>query len=118
MIKPRLFVCSEANAPLDGPLRENRHVVELNTQGSNPDVHLILEDVAKVAKRDLTPRLVDFLEIAAYVYAADACTDRGGAWSDDDTTEPWDRNFLFVLPVRDLAFWSQESVARLLRDVL
>jgi hypothetical protein len=86
--------------------------------GSNPNVHIRFQDVAKVFRRDLPPRLIDFLEIAAYVFTADCATDRGDKWTNDDSTEPWGRDLAFVIPVRDAAFWNKIEVRNLLEDVL
>jgi hypothetical protein len=71
-----------------------------------------------VFDQHLSPRLEDLLEIAAYVYTADCATRRVGNWADDDTTEPWDRDFHFVVPVRDLAFWTRKDVSDLLVETL
>jgi hypothetical protein len=118
MIKPRLVLCSGAVLPDgDAPPRE-RQVIELATHGMKANVHLRLEDVARVLLEHLSPRLVDLLEIAAYVFAADSATRRGTEWSDEGATEPWDRDFRFVVPVRDLSFWSRGDVSQLLVEVL
>jgi len=66
----------------------------------------------------LSPRLIDFLEIASYVYSADCATPRGKKWTDDDTTEPWARDLSFVMPVRDLEFWAQEHIQSLIEKIL
>jgi hypothetical protein len=118
MIKPRLFLCSGVTLPPADPLLQGRVVVELSTQGAEANVHLRLEDVATQFMEDLSPRLVDLLEIAAYVYTADCATARGGEWADDGTTEPWDRDFQFVVPVRDVTFWLRADVGKLLTQVL
>lgn len=117
MIEPRLVLCSGAKVPDEDPRRAGRHVVELDALGHPANVNLRLEDVAKVFLQHLTPRLVDLLEIAAYVYAADANTRRSGKW-EDDAVEPWGREFRMVVPVRDLAFWSRPDVADLLPKTL
>jgi 7-cyano-7-deazaguanine synthase in queuosine biosynthesis len=117
MIEPRLVLCSGAKVPADDPRRAGRHVVELDALGHPANVNLRLEDVAKVFLKHLTPRLVDLLEIAAYVYAADANTRRAGKW-EDDAVEPWGRQFRMVVPVRDLAFWTRADVADLLPRTL
>src|SRR5439155_14483881 len=36
-----------------------------------------------------SPRLVDLLEIASYVFSADCATSRGSEWTDDYSTEAW-----------------------------
>ena len=66
----------------------------------------------------MSARLIDFLEIASYVYSADCATPRGTKWTDDDATEPWSRDFSFVIPVRDLGFWAQEHIQSLIEKIL
>lgn len=118
MILPRLFLCSDVAGPEIDALKDGRHVVELSTGGSRANVNLSVEDLAKKFRQDLQPRLADLLEIAAYVYAADCATPRSGAWANAGATEPWQRDFKFVIPVEDVEFWSQESIQSLLRQVL
>lgn len=118
MITPRLFLCSGVEVPQDDPIRAGRQVVALDSLGSNSNVTLKVEDVAKVFSKHLSPRLVDLLEIASYVFSADCATSRGTAWTDNDSTEQWTRDFVFVIPVRDLQFWCQQEVSRLLGQIL
>lgn len=117
MIEPRLVLCSGAAIPEDDPRREGHQLVELDALGHPANVNLRLEDVARVFLKHLTPRLVDLLEIAAYVYTSDATTKRKGAW-EEDAVEPWGRRFRMVVPVRDLAFWTRPDVAELLPRTL
>jgi hypothetical protein len=118
MSRPRLFLCSEVCVETDDPLRQGRHLVTLSTQGSEANVNVRLFDLARVFSQHLSPRLEDALEIATYVFAADCATSRAGKWSDDDTSEPWRRDFRFVVPVRDLPFWDQGDVKQLLSQAL
>jgi len=117
MIEPRLFLCNDAVLPENDPLRDGRHTVELRTYGSRRNVNIHLEDLARVFHEHLTPRLQDLLEIASYIYTADCGTQRGGKWGDNDTTEPWPRDFRFVVPVRDVGFWGNPEVAGLLSEI-
>jgi hypothetical protein len=117
-MKGRLFVCSGAPIPAADSSFKKEDVVELATQGEKRNVNLQVEDVAKVFKMDLSKRLTDFLEIASYVYAGDASTRRDGAWTDDYTTESWGRNFKFIIPVRDVDFWSKPKTKKALIDAL
>src|SRR5437764_1370155 len=110
MIKPRLVLCSGVNIAQGDPLRDGRRALELSTHGRHANVNVRIEDVAKALMRDLSPRLVDLLEIAAFVFTADCATTRGAEWGDDDTREPWDRNIKFVIPVRDPRFWASKEV--------
>ena len=86
--------------------------------GRKPNVHIRLENVAKVVRQNLSSRLIDFLEIASYVYSADCATPRGEKWTDDDSTEPWSRDFSFVVPVRDLEFWARAEIQCLIEEIL
>jgi len=115
MSKPRLFLCSGADG-IGTP--DDRHVVKLDSVGSKPNVNIRLENVTRAFAKDLSPRLVDLLEIAAYVYAADSATRRDGVWADDDSTEPWSRDLGFVIPVREPDFWNQKTVQDLLANTL
>ncbi len=116
---PRLFLCSGAKLRNNDPLQGRRVVVELSTNGRNPNVNLVIEDLAGRFQDDLQPRLLDMIEIAAYVYAADCATQRtSGAWAEAGATEPWQRDLSFVIPVTDTDFWSQESITGLLKQML
>ena len=86
--------------------------------GSKPNVHIRFENVAKVFRQNLSPRLIDFLEIASYVYSADCATPRGKKWTDDDSTEPWSRDFSFVIPVREPEFWTRAEIQCLIEEIL
>jgi len=118
MIPPRLFLCSGAALPPNDPLAEGRKIVALDSIGPNANVNVRLENVARILNRHLSPRLVDLLEIASYVFTADCATNRGHGWTDEKSTEAWDRDFSFVLPVRDLGFWERAEVGQLLQEVL
>ena len=74
--------------------------------------------MARAVQRNLSPRLVDFLEIASYVYSADCATRRGKKWTDDDSTEPWTRDFSFVIAVRDFDFWARAEIQCLIEEIL
>lgn len=117
MIEPRLVLCSGATISDDDSRRAGNQVVALDALGHPSNVNLRVEDVARAFLKHLTPRLVDLLEIAAYVYTADATTKRKGTW-DEDSVEPWGRRFRMVVPVRDHAFWTRSDVAELLPRTL
>lgn len=118
MSRSRLILCSGLTVPDDDSLRVNRQVVELTAHGTNSNVNIRLEDVARVFQKHLSPRLMDLLEIAAYVFSADCATSRGKGWTDKQTLEPWERDFQFVIPVRDLTFWERDDVQGLLIEFL
>jgi hypothetical protein len=118
MIDPRLFVCSGAKIASGDPFATGRKRIDLDSIGSDPNVHIRFENVAEIFQQHLSPRLKDFLEIAAYVYSADCSTQRGKKWTDGDSAEPWGRDFSFVIGVREPDFWSSNAISSLLTEVL
>ena len=118
MTEPRLFVCGGAKVAVTDPVAKERRCVALDSVGGDANVNIRFENVAKVFGPDLSARLVDFLEIASYVYSADCATSRGKAWRDDNSTEPWGRDFAFVIAVRDPAFWGATKIRKLIEEVL
>lgn len=118
MIAPRLFLCSGAQVAADDPVATGRQLVELDSVGSGANVNIRFENVAKVFNKHLSPRLVDLLEIASYVFSADCATSRGSEWTDESSTEPWGRDFSFVIPVREPAFWNSSEHNCLITNIL
>lgn len=118
MIEPRLFLCSGAKLAKKHPVATGRRPVELDSIGDKANVNIRIENVANVFGQHLSPRLVDLLEIASYVFSADCATPRGIAWADESSTEPWSRDLAFVIPVRDLSFWNSKQIKSLLEEVL
>jgi len=118
VIAPRLFVCSGAKIAATAAIADGRQRIDLDSIGKKANVHIRFENVAKVLHQHLSPRLVDLLEIASYVYSADCATSRGKAWTDDDSTEPWGRDFAFVIPVREPEFWNTSKIKDLIEEVL
>lgn len=118
MIAPRLFACSGAKIDASDALAAGKQRIDLNAIGNKANVNIRFENVARVFNQHLSPRLVDLLEIASYVYAADCATSRGKEWTDDDSTEPWGRELAFVIPVREPAFWNSPEITRLIIEVL
>ena len=116
MIDPRLFLCSGGTVEANDVITTGRKIIKLDSIGSQANVNIRFENVAKVLQGHLSPRLMDLLEVAAYVYTADCSTQRGTEWSDEDSTEPWERDFSFVIPVRDPEFW--DSVSGKVAEVL
>jgi hypothetical protein len=97
------------------PMATGKKLVHLDAVGRKANVHIRFENVAKVFR---LPRLIDFLEIASYVYSADCATPRGTKWIDDDSTEPWRRDFSFVISVREPEFWGRAEIQCLMEEIL
>lgn len=117
MSKPRLILCSGASPPVNAPVPKPI-VLRLTSRGTNANVHINVMNVAKVYERQLSPRLKDLLEIAAYIYSADCGVERGDGWDDGHSTERWGRQSHFVIPVRDHAFWNRAEVQTQLSQIL
>jgi len=111
-------VCSGATVAASDPVAKGRHFLKLDSIGGKANVNIRFENVAKVFRHDLSARLVDFLEIASYVFSADCATRRGADWTDDDSTEPWGRDFAFVIAVREPDFWCTPKIKDLIEEVL
>jgi hypothetical protein len=118
VIAPRLFLCGGAKLGSNDPIGGGRLSVELDSIGSRANVNIRFENVAKVFGRQLSPRLVDLLEISSYVFSADCATRRGTEWTDGQSIEAWSRDFAFLIPVRDVVFWSSEAIQSLMVEVL
>ena len=95
------------------PAWAGRHRVELDSISRNHNVHIQFDDVVRKVDRNISPRLMDFLEIASYVFTADCSTERG-EWSDEKGEEPWGRDLAFVIAVREPEFWSTPRVKGLM----
>jgi hypothetical protein len=99
------------------PVRMGRHLVELDSIGHNHNVNIRFDDVARKLQQNISPRLMDFLEIASYVFTADCSTQRG-KWTDEKSEEPWGRDLAFIIAVREPEFWATPKVKSLMQEVL
>ena len=118
MIEPRLFVCNGSFQNENDRRAIGRKLLELSSLGPTANVNIRIEDVARVFLRHLSPRLVDLVEIASFVYTADCATRRGIDWGEQGGVEAWGRDFHFVISVRDLEFWQQPQIAKSLSEIL
>lgn len=118
MTKPRLVLCNSSARPELESNYEPSQIIRLSSHGNDANVNIRLEDVARVFQKHLSDRLVDLIEIASFVYSTDCATSRGSGFTNSKSTESWHRDFEIVVPVRDLAFWSQTNVQEALRRLL
>ena len=65
--REHLVLCGGLEAPKVG----DRTTVRLNLHGPHANVKLSISDIARKLLVNIPDRLVDLLEIATYVYAAD-----------------------------------------------
>lgn len=83
--------------------------------GNSPNVRIGLPSFVDQLTH-IPPRLLDLLELAAYVYCADRWSGRGA--KDAVEYHGWSRAFHFHMKVRDFAFWSEPSIAEKLKTTL
>lgn len=81
----------------------------------SPNVHIELTRFVRDVLY-LPDRILDLLEIAAYLFAADRRLYRGKR--DAVEYHRWSRKVHFIIKVRDIGFWNQSSVKKLLNDAL
>src|SRR5688572_14202646 len=92
-------------------------LIELRTFGKGQNVNVVIDDIARAFQQDLTGRLLDVLDIAAFVYAADSTIPRGRGWI-HGAIEPWARDFRFEIGVRDKEFWIRPEIQDLIVEAL
>ena len=91
--------------------------LQLNLQSLNQNVVLKIEDIDERLGANIPDELVDLLEIAAYVYAADSAVGRGHN-TDSGLGARWRRRFRFAIPVRRPELWASPAVMQTLVDTL
>lgn len=84
---------------------------DLQAKNVNFQLPRFIDDVGFIPDRYL-----DLLEIAAYVYCADRFVNRGNKESPYFTG--WQRNLKHIIFVRDYEFWCDNSVIKLLEELL
>lgn len=65
---------------------------------------------------ELPPRILDLLQIGAYVFCGDRMANRGER--DSINNSAWARSFEFHIPVMDIEFWNMERTKNALNEVL
>ncbi len=99
------------------PAWTGRRRINLDAISDNHNVNIRFEDIARTFQHNISPRLMDFLEISSYVFTADCSTDRG-AWTDEKSEEPWGRDLAFLIAVREPEFWEAPKIKRLMQELL
>jgi 7-cyano-7-deazaguanine synthase in queuosine biosynthesis len=115
-VKRALIRCDGAVAPPS--LRSEKWDVQkaLYHRGPNANVTLKIQSPSATLLKSVGGHEGDLIRIASYIYAADQNVSRGG--EADVTDKSWERAMVLCIPVSDPDFWSQDDVARRLRDVL
>ena len=113
MPRPKHLVTCGGAERQDG----DRKILKLDLHGATRNVRLQISDISRPLLVNLPDVLIDLLEVASYVYAADSATSRGGE-TDGNMGEWWRRDFRFVIPVRDPDLWSSIRVVSALIETL
>jgi hypothetical protein len=107
-----LVLCGGMAAPDGAGAR-----ISLSLHGKSANVHLKIADISKRLLANIPDALIDLLEIASYIYAADSAITRGGQ-ADAQMGMRWRRRLRFVIPVRVPNVWSSAPVASALVETL
>jgi 7-cyano-7-deazaguanine synthase in queuosine biosynthesis len=91
--------------------------ISLSLHGKSANVHLKIADISKRLSANIPDALIDLLEVASYIYAADSAISRGGR-ADAQMGMRWRRKLRFVIPVRVPNLWSSAPVASALVETL
>jgi len=108
--KNNLFLCNGAACKKKGAL-----VLDYRDVAKERIVKLCLPRFVDQFNH-LPERILDLLEMAAYVFAADRSRSRGA--KDAVEFHAWSRKMNFIMKVRDHEFWSREAVKNSLAEVL
>lgn len=112
-----MVLCNGASTPQNGSTKYRKTIV-LNylQQGDTPaNVRIGLPAFVR-SVHHLPDRVLDLLELAAYVYCADRMVSRGPSRAVE--FHSWGRSFHFVIKVRDYSFWSRKDVSECLSALL
>lgn len=112
---PKVFLCNGAERPKN--LDEKAKVTSLSYFKKDPECKVNLQLPRFVDQvYHLPSRVLDLLEIAAYVFAADRAAHRGPREAVE--LHAWRRTMHFVIRVRDADFWNQDPVRNKLSAAL
>ena len=106
-----LVLCGGAKGPKAG------RASSLSLHGTSANVRLRIADISRLLLANIPDVLVDLLEVASYIYAADSAIPRGGP-IDAQMGARWRRKFRFVIPVRLPDLWSSDPVLSALVETL
>lgn len=110
--REHLVLCGGAEKP-----HGDRTTRKLDLHGAARNVRLQISDVSRPLLANLPGVLVDLLEVATYVYAADSAISRGSE-TDGNMGEWWRRDLQFVIPVRYPDLWSSTAVVSALVETM
>lgn len=117
MIKISEYIVSCMGAGADKKVKKTKGYLELEhrKEKKNQNVDISLKKFATNVYR-IGNRQKDLLEMAGYIFAADRKTYRGHP--DDVEYHNWSRKFHFHFYVRDIEFWNQDKIKKILAEGL
>jgi 7-cyano-7-deazaguanine synthase in queuosine biosynthesis len=104
-----LVDCDAAAAGAGVAPRDWKDRRAIRTEGPDADLVLNLAAFGGALLKSLSPRSVDLIRLAAYVYRADQLVSRGGGR--DAHSAKWRRRLTLCVPVADPAFWAGSGAA-------
>jgi len=112
--RPRIVFCNHAPRSTVRRRKSDPDPLVLDYR-DNDRIRLGLPDFVR-SVGTISPRALDLMELAGYLFAADRLTTRGQP--DSLMFDSWSRSFHIVAKVRDAAFWNNEATKRQLIDLL
>ena len=114
-VSPQVVLCNGADLPQQWAQYEPLVLEYREIADSIQNVKLALRDFVRTVLH-LPDRVLDLLEIAAYVFCADRLIFRGR--KDNLEYHSWSRSFYFAIKVRDFEFWNTLDVKEKLKAAL
>lgn len=118
--RPHLILCNGAKET-DAPSTHQRDATSKHTLAyravdrSKPNVEIGLQGFVSSVYH-LPDRVLDLLEIAAYLFCTDRLVDRGSKNAVE--YDAWGRDLHYVIRVRDVKFWSRKEVVDALSEAI
>jgi hypothetical protein len=117
MQSKRYIICGNPSFQIPAGFEDDALRFHLHGVDDEFKITLSIADIHRSMYKDVPVRYHDLLEIATYVYCADQAWQRGQRDADDFGGN-WRRQFHFVIPVDDVAFWNSPEVRSCLAEVL
>lgn len=114
-VSPQVVLCNGADLPPQWAEYEPLILEYRETADSIQNVKLALPDFVRTVFH-LPDRILDLLEIAAYIFSADRLVSRGAKTNVE--YHSWSRSFHFAIKVRDFKFWNTLDVKEKLKAAL
>jgi hypothetical protein len=112
--RPRIVFCNRASRAAIRRRKSDPEPLVLDYRDDSR-IRLGLPDFVR-SVGTIPPRVLDLMELAGYLFAADRLTTRGQP--DALMFDSWSRSFRVVMKVRDAKFWGNDSTKGKLTELL